>query len=100
MWEVMTSCMIIHNITIESGRDALVINNQPYKHMCPLANIDHEVSAKFGPFLVMYQEIRDKTCTCITTRSRGAFMGIQIKCPRGLIYLNFKLQCELFYFYV
>jgi hypothetical protein len=59
MWEVMLACVIMHNMIIESERDAPVVDPLAFVGMCPLAEVDHEVPTEFGAFLQMHESIRD-----------------------------------------
>jgi hypothetical protein len=59
MWEVMTCCVILHNIIIESKREFLVFDTEPYERIGPLADVDHNVPPAFAAFLVRRQEVRD-----------------------------------------
>ena len=60
MWEVMTACVILHNMIIESERDNPMYDVEPYERQGPLANVDHQVPvAAFAAILAGRQEIRD-----------------------------------------
>ena len=61
MWEVMTACVILHNMIIESERDFPVFDTEPYERVGPLADVDHNVPPAFAAFLARRQEIRDTT---------------------------------------
>ena len=55
------TCVIMHNMIIESERANPAIQNQSFEHQSPLADIDHEqVPANFGAFLAMQNEIEDE----------------------------------------
>jgi hypothetical protein len=41
MWEVMQTCVIMHNIMIENDRKARAIHSVPYECQGPLAEVDH-----------------------------------------------------------
>lgn len=58
MWEVMTACVIMHNMIIESERECPVFDTEPYERMGPLANVNHQVQAAFAAFVARRQEIR------------------------------------------
>ena len=59
MWEVMTACVILHNMIIESERDNPVYDVEPHEWQGPLANVDHQVPAgAFAAILARRQEIR------------------------------------------
>jgi hypothetical protein len=57
MWEVMTACVILHNMIIESERETPVFDTEPYERQGPLADVDHQVPAAFAAFLARRQEI-------------------------------------------
>jgi hypothetical protein len=59
MWEVMTACIILHNMIIESEWEIPVFDTQPYHRQGPLADVDHQVPAAFATFLAKRQELRD-----------------------------------------
>ncbi|XP_003559562.1 uncharacterized protein LOC100822590 [Brachypodium distachyon] len=59
MWEVITACVIMHNMIIESERECPVFDTELYERMGSLANVNHQVSAAFAAFLSRRQEIRD-----------------------------------------
>ena len=60
MWEVMTACVILHNMIIESERTNPMFDMEPYERQRPLANVDHQVSAAaFAAFLARHEQIRD-----------------------------------------
>ena len=59
MWEVMTACVIMHNMIIESERKNPVFDTEPYEQMGPLADVDHQVPPEFATFLSRRQEVRD-----------------------------------------
>ena len=60
MWEVMTACVILHNMIIESERNNPVFDMEPYERQGPLANVDHQVpAAAFAAFLGRREQIRD-----------------------------------------
>jgi hypothetical protein len=60
MWKVMNAYVIMHNMIIGSECDAPVVDDQLYYHQGPLAQVDHEVCAEFGAFVVMHEEIWDE----------------------------------------
>jgi hypothetical protein len=60
MWEVMTACVILHNMIIESEREnPVAADPQPYYRQGPLADVDHQIPAQFYAYLQTRQEIRD-----------------------------------------
>ena len=60
MWEVMTACVILHNMIIESERTNPVFDMEPYERQGPLTNVDHHVpAAAFAAFLARREQIRD-----------------------------------------
>jgi hypothetical protein len=60
MIDVMTACVILHNMIIKSERDHPVHDIEPWHRHGPLVQIDHQVSPAFAPFLAMRRGIRDK----------------------------------------
>ena len=59
MWEIMTGCVILHNIIIESEQEDPVFDTEPYHRQGPLAQVDHQLPANWTDYLNMRQEIRD-----------------------------------------
>jgi hypothetical protein len=59
MWECMSCCVIMHNMIIESECDEPVVDDEPFDHESPLAQLN-QVSAEFAVFLAMHQEICNK----------------------------------------
>ena len=59
MWEIMTCCVIFHNMIIESEQEKRVFGTEPYYRQGPLTQVDHQVPAPWAAFLTMRQEIRD-----------------------------------------
>lgn len=57
MWEVMTCCVILHNMIIESEREFSVFDTEPYERMAPLADVDHNVPPAFPAFPTRRQEV-------------------------------------------
>jgi hypothetical protein len=51
MWETMNAYVIMHNMIIDSEREHLVYDPEPYHRQGPLATVDHQVSATFAAFL-------------------------------------------------
>jgi hypothetical protein len=60
MWEVINSCVIMHNMIIESECANLVHDDLPYDWEGPLAQVDNEVPAEFETFPQNHREIRDQ----------------------------------------
>ena len=59
MWEIMTCCVILHNMIIESEQEEPVFDTEPYHRQGPLAQVDHQLPATWTAYLNMRQEIRD-----------------------------------------
>ena len=59
MWEIMTCCVILHNMIIESEQEEPVFDIEPYYRQGPLAKVDHQLPATWTAYLSMRQEIRD-----------------------------------------
>ena len=59
MWEIMTCCVILHNMIIESEQEEPVFDTEPYHRQGPLAQVDHHLLATWTAYLSMRQEIRD-----------------------------------------
>ena len=59
MWEIMTCCVILHNMIIESEQEELVFDTEPYYRQGPLAQVDHQLSATWTAFLNIRQKIRN-----------------------------------------
>ena len=59
MWEIMTCCVILHNMIIESEQEDPVFDTEPYYRQGPLAEVDHQLPATWTAYLSMRQEIRD-----------------------------------------
>ncbi|KAK1607251.1 hypothetical protein QYE76_030924 [Lolium multiflorum] len=60
MWEVMQTCVIMHNMIIEDDRKNHARTHVgPYECEGPLAEVDHELPADFADFLAMHAKIRD-----------------------------------------
>ena len=59
MWEIMTCCVILHNMIIESEQEEPVFDTEPYHRQGPLAQVDHQLPATWTAYLSMCQEIRD-----------------------------------------
>ena len=59
MWEIMTCCVILHNMIIEGEQEEPVFDTKPYYRQGPLAQIDHQLPATWTIFLNMCHEIRD-----------------------------------------
>ena len=45
MWEIMTCCVILHNMIIESEQEDPVFDTEPYYSQGPLAEVDHQLPA-------------------------------------------------------
>ena len=60
MSDVMSACVIMHNMIIESERKNPSNDHGPYEYVGPLADVDHQVPAEFADFLAMHGEIRDR----------------------------------------
>src|ERR1041385_4243410 len=59
MWEVMNSCVILHNMIIESEKEDSVYDTEPYLNQGPFAVVDDQIPADWTTYLNMRQEIRD-----------------------------------------
>ena len=59
MWEIMTCCVILHNMIIESKQEEPVFDTEPYYMQCPLAVVDYQLPTTWTAYLSMRQEIRD-----------------------------------------
>ena len=59
MWDIMTYCVILHNMIIESEQEEPVFDTEPYYRQGPLAQVDHQLPATWTDYLIMPQEIRD-----------------------------------------
>ncbi|XBI18098.1 hypothetical protein VPH35_059980 [Triticum aestivum] len=59
IWEVMTCCIILHNMIIESEQKEPVFDTEPYYRQGPFETVDHQVPTSWAAFLNMRQEIRD-----------------------------------------
>jgi hypothetical protein len=57
MWEVMTACVIMHNMIVEDERDD-GIHNQGWKFQVELV-APHPGAATFEEFLHVHEKIRD-----------------------------------------
>jgi hypothetical protein len=55
----MNYYVIMHNMIIKSESDAPVVDDQPFDHEGHLAQLA-QVSAEFGAFLAMHQEINSR----------------------------------------
>ena len=59
MCEIMTCCVILHNMIIVSEQEEPVFDTEPYHRQGPLAQVDHQLPATWTAYLSMHQEIRD-----------------------------------------
>ena len=59
MWEIMTCCVILHNMIIESEHEEQMFDTEPYYRQGPLTQVDHQLPATWSAYLNMRQEIRD-----------------------------------------
>ena len=53
MWEIMTCCVILHNMIIESEQEDPVFDTEPYYRQGPLAEVDHHLPATWTAYLSM-----------------------------------------------
>ena len=63
MWNVIYCLcyqLIMHNMIIESERDAPMVDDQPYELQDHVAQLADEVPSEFVNFLAMHTEIRDE----------------------------------------
>jgi hypothetical protein len=58
MWEVMTACVIMHNMIVEDERDE-GIHDQGWEFQSELVS-PHSSAATFEVFLHMHEEILDR----------------------------------------
>jgi len=58
MWEVMNCCVILHNMIIESEKEAPVYDCEPYINQGPLAVVEYQIPSDWTAYLNMRQEIR------------------------------------------
>ena len=58
-WDIMTCCVILHNMIIESEQEEPVFDTEPYYRQGPLAQVDHQLPATWIAYHNMRQEIRD-----------------------------------------
>jgi hypothetical protein len=56
----MNDCVIMQNLIIEMERANPKAADMTFESQEPLAEVDHEVSAEFGAFIAMHQDIRDE----------------------------------------
>ena len=61
MWEIMNAYVIMHNMIVESERDANLVFNMPYEYQSPLADPHPVVTSEFSEFLAMHLQIHDET---------------------------------------
>ena len=62
MWEIMTCCVILHNMIIEDEKKdpmSLLEEDDPYHLQGPLVEPDYQVPPTWAAFIAMRQEIRD-----------------------------------------
>ena len=59
IWEIMTCCVILHNVIIEREQEEPVFETEPYYRQTLLAQIDHQLLTTWTAFLNTRQEIRD-----------------------------------------
>ena len=59
MWDIMTCCLILHNMIIESEQEEPVFDTEPSYRQGPQAEVDHQLTATWTAYLIMRQEIRD-----------------------------------------
>ena len=59
MWEIMTFCVILHNMIIKSEQEEPMFDTEPYYRQGPLAEVDHQLPVTWTAYLSMRQEIRD-----------------------------------------
>ena len=57
MWEIMTCCVILHNMIIESEQEEPVFDTESYYRQGPLAQVDHQLPTTWTAYLNMRQEI-------------------------------------------
>jgi hypothetical protein len=60
MWEVMNSCVTMHNMIVESEHTSLVKDDHPYDCQGSLDKVDHQLRADFRAFLSIHHEIHDE----------------------------------------
>ena len=71
MWEIMTCCVILHNMIIESEQEELVFDTEPYYRQGPLAEVDHQLSATWTTYHNMRQEDPRPTSAPSTAAGSG-----------------------------
>jgi hypothetical protein len=59
LWEVMQTCVILHNMIIKNDRKTRVRYVGPYECQGPLTKVDHPVPAEFADLFSMHTEILD-----------------------------------------
>ena len=77
MWEVMTCCIILHNMIIESEPEEPMFDTEPYYSQGPLAQVDHQLPTTWTAYLNMHQEIRDAQVHQQLQQDGGAPMEAQ-----------------------